>query len=64
MDLVSLVTTFVVLALIGFLLWLLVTKIPMLDAYKSALEVIAVVMLVLYVLAVITGHAELIRIRG
>jgi hypothetical protein len=45
MILISLIVT---LALIGFVLWLVVTYIPMPEPYKRALVVIVVLVIVLY----------------
>ena len=47
MDLIILV---LVLALIGFLVWLVTTKIPMPALWATAIQVIALVMVLLYVL--------------
>ena len=47
MDLILLI---VVLCLVGFLVWILTTKIPMPPAWASAIQVVALICLVLYVL--------------
>ena len=47
MDLIVLV---LVLALIGFLVWVVTTKIPMPPAWASAIQVLALVVIVLYML--------------
>ncbi len=47
-----------VLALVGFLVYLIVTYIPMPPPFKTALMVIVVVMLILYVMRVL-GIADL-----
>lgn len=50
MGLISLV---LVLAIVGFLVWLITTKIPMDSTIKIAIQVIVVVIMVLYVLRVL-----------
>ena len=47
MDLVMLV---LVLALVGFLVWILTTKVPMPPAWATAIQVLALVVLVLWLL--------------
>ncbi len=47
MDLILLV---IVLCLVGFLVWLLTTKIPMPPLWATTIQVLAVIVLVLYVL--------------
>ena len=47
MDLIILV---LVICLIGFLVWLLTTKIPMPPGWATAIQVIVLVVLVIYVL--------------
>ncbi|MET0785168.1 MAG: hypothetical protein ABWY25_00480 [Paenisporosarcina sp.] len=47
MDLVLLV---LVLVLIGFLVWLLTTKVPMPPAWATAIQVLALIIIVLYIL--------------
>lgn len=49
----TLITFVLTLALVGFLLWLIVTYIPMPDPFKTVLIVIAVIFVVLYVLQAI-----------
>lgn len=46
----TLITLILVLALIGFLLWTVVTYIPMPEPWKRAVVVIAVIALVLWLL--------------
>lgn len=48
MDLIVLV---LVAALIGFLVWLLTTKVPMPPAWATAIQVIALVVLILWLLS-------------
>lgn len=47
MDLILLV---VVCVIIGFLVWLLTTKVPMPPGWASVIQVLAIIVLVLYVL--------------
>jgi hypothetical protein len=48
MDLILLV---VVLVVIGFLIWLLTTQVPMPPAWAKAIQVLALVVIVLYLLS-------------
>ena len=48
MDLILLV---LVLALVGFVIWILTTQIPMPPAWAKAIQVLALVCLVLYLLS-------------
>lgn len=48
MDLIILV---VVLCLVGFVVWLLTTKIPMPPYWATTIQVLAIIVLVLYVLS-------------
>lgn len=47
MDLIMLV---LVLALLGFLVWLITTKIPMDPMFKVAIQIIVIVVVILYLL--------------
>lgn len=47
MDLIMLV---LVLAIIGFLVWLITTKIPMDPMFKLAIQIIVVVVIILYLI--------------
>ena len=44
------ITLIIGLALVGFLVWLVVTYIPMPDVFKKAIIVIVVVLLILYLI--------------
>lgn len=59
MDLTGIVLLVLVLAVIGWLVHLITTKIPMDDTFKQAIQVAVVVLVVVYVLLVITGRAPL-----
>jgi hypothetical protein len=47
MDLVVLV---LMLAVIGFLVWLIITKIPMPEMFKIAIQIIVVIAVILYLI--------------
>lgn len=55
----AIIVTLLFLALVGFLTYLIVTYIPMLEPFKQTISVVVVVLLVLWLLAVFTGHAAL-----
>ena len=59
--LTSLVVTILVLALVGFLIWIITTYIPMPDLVKTLIYVVVAVVVVLYLLQMLTGHAALLR---
>jgi len=56
MDLYSIVILLLVFALIGFVCYLIVTYIPMPEPFKQVFLVIVVILLILYVLGLVTGH--------
>ena len=58
MDLVALV---LILCLVGFLVWLLTTKIPLPPAWATAIQVIALICLILYVLTRIGNIPNVLR---
>ena len=58
MDLIILV---LVLCLVGFLVWLLTTKIPMPPAWATAIQVIALIFLILYVLRRVVNVRNVLR---
>ena len=53
MDLAGLVGIVIVLAVIGFILWLIETKIPMDSTIKVLIQVIIVVAVLLYLLTLV-----------
>lgn len=55
---ISLILT---LALVGFVLWLVITYIPMPDPYKKVLVVVVVILLVIYLFRVLGFHDVPIR---
>jgi membrane-bound metal-dependent hydrolase YbcI (DUF457 family) len=58
MDLVVLL---LVVALIGFLVWLITTKIPMPDGWAVALQVVALIVVVIYLLSRFAPIPNLLR---
>jgi hypothetical protein len=62
MDLVSIVVTLLVFALIGFLVYLIITYIPMPEPFKQVIVVVCVILIILYLLSLVTGHVSPIRL--
>lgn len=63
MDLVALITLVLVLALVGFMVYLIVTYIPMPEPFKQVIVVVVVILLILYVLSLVSGHFSVPRLR-
>jgi hypothetical protein len=64
MMLLELVTLIVVLAILGFCVWLVVTYVPMPDPFRKAIIVIVVLVLLLWIVrALVTGGALLPGVR-
>ncbi len=59
MNLLGLVLLLLGFALVGFLVYLIVTYIPMPEPFKQVIIVACVVLIVLYLLAIIFGGAAL-----
>ncbi len=59
MDIVGILTTILLFALVGFVVWLIVTYIPMPDPFAKVIIVAVVVLLVLYLIGVIAGSGHL-----
>lgn len=59
MTLTGIVLLILILALIGFMVHLITTKIPMDDTYKQLIIVVTVVFAVLYILGLVNGKVEL-----
>ncbi len=57
--LVGVVLAVLIIAVIGFLVHLITTKIPMDDSIKQGIAVFVVVVVVLWILAVIVGQVSL-----
>lgn len=58
MDLILLI---LVLAVLGFLVWLITTKIPMPPYWATALQILALIVVVLYLVSRIGGLPNLLR---
>lgn len=56
MDLYSIIITLLLLGLVGFLVYLIVTYIPMPAPFQQVIIVVCVVLIVLYLLGTLTGH--------
>lgn len=59
--LTSLVVTVLLLALVGFLIWIITTYIPMPDLMKNVIIVVVAVVVVLYLIRMLSGAAPLLR---
>lgn len=56
---VGLVVLILTLAVIGFLVWLITTKVAMTDTFKMLIELVAVVVIVIYALGLLLGKFQL-----
>ena len=63
MDVSGLITLVLVLAVIGFCVWLVVTYIPMPAPMKTAIYVIVVVVLILWILRALVGSGPAINLK-
>jgi hypothetical protein len=59
LSLIGIVLVVLVLALVGFLLYIITTKIQMDDSIKQLIHVVIVVFVVLYIIGVLTGVTPL-----
>ena len=59
MDIVSLVKVILILALVGFLVYLRVTYIPMPEIFKQVIMVVVAVVVILWLIAFIAGAGPL-----
>ena len=64
MTLTALVSAVLVLALLGFLVYLIVTFIPMPEIFKTVIMVVVAVLVTLYVLGLVTGQTNGLQIHG
>ena len=55
----GILVTLVLFALVGFVVWLLVTFIPMPEPFSKVIIVACVVLLVLYLIGIISGGAPM-----
>jgi cell division protein FtsW (lipid II flippase) len=63
MDPVNIIVTLLIFALVGFMVYLIITYIPMPDPFKQVIIVACVILLILYVLFMLTGHTGLTPLR-
>lgn len=56
MDLVGLIVLILTLAVIGFLVHVVTTQIPMPDLFKQTIVLVVVIAIVLYVLGILIGQ--------
>ncbi len=61
MDPISIVTTLLLFALLGFLVYLIITYIPMPEPFKQVIIVACVILIVLYLMYIIAGHSMVIH---
>jgi len=59
--LIGLVLLVLAIAFVGFLVWIIVTNVPMPDLFKTLITVGIASALVLYLVAAVTGHAPMPR---
>jgi len=59
MGLTELLTVVIVLAIVGFAIWLVVTYIPMPDPFKKVIVVVVVLVLLLWVVRALLGSGAL-----
>lgn len=63
MDIVSILVTLLVIALIGFIVYLITEHIPMPPIFKQVIIVICAILIILYVISLLTGHITPIKMR-
>jgi len=56
MDPVSIIVTLLIFALIGFLVYIITTYIPMPEPFKQVIIVVCVVLIVFYLIFLLSGH--------
>ena len=61
-DLLSLVTLIVILAIVGFATWLVITYVPMPPPFRTALVVIVVLVLLLWFVRAFVAGGPLFRV--
>lgn len=62
MDIASILMTLLLFALVGFVVYLIVTYIPMPEPFQKVIIVACVILLVIYLIGVLAGHAAPIRL--
>ena len=63
MDLAEIARTRVLVALIGFIVYLIVTYVPMPDVFKTVITVICAVLLILWVISMVAGGGSIGHLR-
>lgn len=64
MDPAGLITLVLVIAVIGFCVWLVTTYIPMPAPMKTGIYVIVVVVIVLWILRALVGSGPVLKLGG
>ena len=59
LSIVGILTFLLLIALIGFIVWLITEKIPMSDTFKTVLNVVVVVLIILFLIGLLTGKTSL-----
>jgi len=59
LSIVGILTFLLLIALIGFIVWLITEKIPMSDTFKTTLNVAVVILIVLFLIGLLTGKTTL-----
>lgn len=62
MTIASILMTLLLFALVGFVVWLLVTYIPMPEPFGKVIIVACVVLLVVYLIALLAGGAPVLDV--
>lgn len=63
MDLIGLVKLILALALVGFLVYLIVTYIPMPEIFKQVIMVVIAIVVILFVLSFLLGSGDMASLR-
>ncbi len=56
MDIISIITTLILIALCGFLVYLIVTYVPMPEPFKQTIIVAVVILLILWLIYMVAGQ--------
>ncbi len=59
LSLVGMLKALLILALVGFVVWLIITYIPMPDLFKKVLMVVLAVLVILWLISAIGGGGDL-----
>jgi uncharacterized membrane protein len=63
MTLAGILTAILIIAIIGFVLWLIITYIPMPDPIRQVIIVVVVVLIIIWLISVIAGGLPPLKIR-